>query len=257
MKTKPTLTYCQLKNDTLDFLIWKTIKVINKYFDGNPHTFYDTFRKWNKINNLNAKERGIVWKNMRTINKFIGIDISLAKSITNKQLNIFIDLEKNGNIKIFNNGNLHWTNSKKQKMSQCYNKKYIPNENLICMIYESNKQNQYIDFEICNFSKRLLKFIAKNFEQKIDNSDIDDTPDEHTENTENTENTEHTENVEHNEEQPKHTKHSFEMKNNLNFDVVKMREINIQKYKLANKHKEPTDEEIEEIVDAVDFLKKI
>ena len=113
MKTKPTLTYSQLKNDTLDFLIWKTIKVINKYFDGNPHTFYDTFRKWKKINSLNAKERGIVWKNIRTINKFIGIDISLAKSITNKQLNIFIDLEKNGNIKIINNRNLHWTNSKK------------------------------------------------------------------------------------------------------------------------------------------------
>lgn len=234
MKTKPTLTYSQLKSDTLDFLIWKTIKFINRYFDGNPHSFYLTFKKWNNLNILNAKERGIVWKNMRTINQFLGIDTSLAKSITNKQLSIFSDLEKNGDIKIFNNGNLHWTNSKDEKKSQCYNKKYIPDAKVIYLIYETHKQNEYIDFDTCNFSKRLLKFITKNFKQEIDNSDIPDTT------------------VQPIVEEP--PKPAIEIKHTpLKMDFAKMRELEILRYKIANQPKEPTDDEIKELVDAIDF----
>ena len=233
MKTKPTLTYSQIKNDTLDFLIWKTIKFINCYFDGNPHNFYMTFKKWKNLNMLNAKERGIVWKNMRAINKFLGIDTSLAKSITNKQLSIFLDLEKNDKIKIFNNGNLHWTNSKDEKKSQCYNKRYIPNAKLIYLIYESHKQNEYIDFNTCNFSKRLLKFISKNFKQEIDNSDIQDTQSQPI------------------DEQPKH---AIEIEHTpLEIDFAKKRELEILRYKLANQPKELTDDEIQELVDGIDF----
>ena len=142
-------------------------------------------------------------------------------------------MEKNDKIKIFNNGNLHWTNSKDEKKSQCYNKKYIPNAKLIYLIYESHKQNEYIDFNTCNFSKRLLKFISKNFKQEIDNSDIQDTQSQPI------------------DEQPKH---AIEIEHTpLEIDFAKKRELEILRYKLANQPKELTDDEIQELVNGIDF----
>ena len=171
---KTTITEEQLKKDVMDFCTWKTIKFINKYFDNNYQEFYEVFQKFKHLKSLSASVFKSTWKNIRTINNFMGIDCKKAKSLCNKKMHIFADLEKAGLIHSFNYGTLCWNNANKEVGRQNYCKKYIIDIKLAESIFNDKKRlESVLSFKKSDFSTRVLKFIKKHFPNKQDNDDID------------------------------------------------------------------------------------
>lgn len=102
----------------------------------------------------------------------MGIDCKNAKSLCNKKMHIFVDLEKLGMIHCFNYGTLCWNNANKEVGRQNYCKKYIIDIKIAESIFKDKKKLESIlNFKQSEFSPRLLKFIKKHFPKKQENDD--------------------------------------------------------------------------------------